>query len=69
MPSAKALPSTDHFCYDKDFDIIKKSALFADLTDEELQEALTTLHTRKKTYEKDELLLMDGEPSYVDVRT
>ncbi len=45
----------------KDFDIIKKSALFADITEEELREALTALHTRKKTYEKDELLLMAGD--------
>ena len=45
----------------KDFDIIKKSALFATLTEEELQEALTAFHTRKKTYEKDELLLMAGD--------
>ena len=45
----------------KDFDIIKKSALFTDITEEELREALTALHTRKKTYEKDELLLMAGD--------
>ena len=45
----------------KDFDIIKKTALFATLTEEELREALTALHTRKKTYEKDELLLMAGD--------
>ena len=44
-----------------DFDIIKKTALFAGLTEEELQEALKALHTRKKTYKKDELLLMAGD--------
>lgn len=45
----------------RDFDIIKKSTLFAGLTEEELREALNALRTRKKTCKKDELLLMAGD--------
>ena len=44
----------------KDLDIIKTSILFSGLTEDELQEALHALHARKKSYEKDELLLMAG---------
>ena len=44
-----------------DLNIIKRSALFTDLTEEELQEALRDLHVRQKQYKKDELLLMAGD--------
>ena len=44
----------------KDLDIIKTSTLFSCLTENELQEALHALHARKKSYKKEELLLMAG---------
>ena len=44
-----------------DLNIIKRSALFTDLTEEELQDALRALHIRQKQYQKDELLLMAGD--------
>jgi len=45
----------------KDLDIIKTSTLFSSLTENELQEALHALHARKKSYKKEELLLMAGD--------
>lgn len=45
----------------KDLDIIKTSTLFSGLTENELQEALHALHARKKSYKKEELLLMAGD--------
>lgn len=44
----------------KDLDIIKTSTLFSGLTENELQEALHALNARKKSYKKEELLLMAG---------
>ena len=45
----------------KEFDTIKESSLFSGLTEKELQEALQAVHTKTKTYKKDELLLMAGD--------
>lgn len=45
----------------KDLQVIQNSPLFAGMTEEELQDALTALHARRKEYPKDELLLMAGD--------